>query len=89
MGVSITDRGRGIVPSGSGVGLRVRESIGAGGGSDRTVSGVRSGDVCGAGIGSRTFGRYWKLIVLLGECGYDSNHANKESRLALRLFIGA
>jgi hypothetical protein len=46
--VGIAGRGRGIVPSESGVGLGVRLSVGAGVGSDRTVSGVRSGDACGA-----------------------------------------
>ena len=54
-GVGIAGRGRGIVPSGSGVGLGVGESIGAGVRSDRTVSGVRSGDACAAGVGSATF----------------------------------
>lgn len=41
--MGIAGKGRGIVPSGSGVGLGVGESIGAGVRSDRTVSGVRSG----------------------------------------------
>ena len=50
-GAGIAGRGRGIVPSGSGVGLGVGESIGAGVGGDETVSGVRSG----VGVGSGTF----------------------------------
>ena len=50
-GVGITGRGRGIVPSGSGVGLGVGESIGAEVGDDETVSGVRSE----VGDGSGTF----------------------------------
>jgi hypothetical protein len=33
----------------------VGESIGAGVGGDRTVSGVRSGDVSGVGVGSGSF----------------------------------
>ena len=53
-GVGIAGRGRGIVPSGSGVGLG-GESIGAGVGDDKTVSGVRSGDVSGVGVGSGPF----------------------------------
>ena len=54
-GVGIAGRGRGIVPSGSGVGLGVGESIGAGVGDDKTVFGVRSGDVSGVGVGSGPF----------------------------------
>ena len=54
-GVGIAGRGRGIVPSGSGVGIGVGESIGAGVGDDKAVSGVRSGDVSGVGVGSGTF----------------------------------
>jgi hypothetical protein len=49
------------VPSGSGVGLGEgaglgeRESIGAGVVGERTVSGVKDGDVCAVGVGSGTF----------------------------------
>ena len=56
-GVGIAGRGRGIVPSGSSVGLEkgvgpgVAGSIGAGAGGDGAVSGVRAGDVCAVGVG--------------------------------------
>ena len=83
--MGIAGKGRGIVPSGSGVGLGLGESIGAGVCSDRTVSGVRSGDACAAGVGSGTLidtGNW------LGECGYESNHATQREQTGFESIIG-
>jgi hypothetical protein len=76
--VGIAGKGRGIVPSGSGVGLGVGESIGAGV-CDGTVSGVRTGDACTAGVGSGTLVDTGKLTVWLSECGYESNRRTKRA----------
>jgi hypothetical protein len=87
--VGIAGRGRGIVPSESGVGLGVRLSIGAGVGSDRTVSGVRSGDACAAAVGSGTLVDTGNRPFGWASADTTAITPHKESRLALRVFIGA
>ena len=77
------------MPSGSGVGLGVSESIGVGVGGDKTVSGVRSGDVCGVGVGSGTFVDTGNWLFGWASADTTAITPQKKTRLAFRVVTEA